>query len=488
MEKKNLLFVFADQWRGSAIGCAGEDPVLTPNMDSFCQDATCCDHVFSTFPLCTPHRGSLLTGRYPLSLGLFTNCKTGLDMRLRDEEVGIGQVLKEAGYQTAYIGKWHLDEPELNHSESPLSGAKNWDAFTPPGPRRHGFDYWYSYGAWDEHLNPHYWEDTPKMEQVHQWSVEHETDKAMEYLKDIRDKERPFALYVSWNPPHSPYDQVPERYFELYQDREIPLRENVELEDIHHHTGERVNYTKEDLVRATKQYYAAVSGLDDQFGRLLKCLKEEGLYEDTVIVLSSDHGDMMGSHGLMGKHVWYEESLRIPCIFRVPGSRKRVCRTCMASQDMMPTLLGLLGAEIPDCAEGDDCSEYLIQDKEDLERSSFICACPGRDVFLKKFRENGVNPQDFGWRGIRTQDYTYVMELGYDITPCPRRYLYHTSADPYQEHPLDLAGKEAGELAGKLEEQVKGWMERQGDGFLENWLSCAGTLEETEAGEKAEQQ
>ena len=110
-KKKNLLFVFADQWRADAMGFAHADPVITPNMDAFCADATYCDHAFSTFPVCTAHRASLITGRYPLSMGIFTNCKTGLSMRLEDDEIGVGQMLKQAGYETAYIGKGHLDEP-----------------------------------------------------------------------------------------------------------------------------------------------------------------------------------------------------------------------------------------------------------------------------------------------------------------------------------------------------------------------------------------
>ena len=81
-KKKNLLFVFADQWRAGAMGYAGEDPVMTPNMDMFCRESTYCDHAFSTFPVCSPHRASMMTGKYPLSLGVFTNCKNGLSMRL----------------------------------------------------------------------------------------------------------------------------------------------------------------------------------------------------------------------------------------------------------------------------------------------------------------------------------------------------------------------------------------------------------------------
>lgn len=473
-QRKNLLFVFADQWRADAMGYAQADPVQTPNMDAFCADSTYCDHAFSTFPLCSPHRASLLTGKYPLSCGFFTNCKPGLSMRLQDDERCISDVLSAAGYQTAYIGKWHLDEPEINHDPAPRSGARNWDAFTPPGPRRHGFDYWYSYGTYDMHLSPHYWADTPDMISPGKWSVEHETDKAIEYLNAVRDPRKPFALFVSWNPPHSPYDQVPDRYLALYPD--VKLKDNVSVCNLRHHTEEKVNYNEDDLRLTTRQYYAAVSGLDDQFGRLIDYLKQTGLYENTVIVLSSDHGDMMGSHGLMGKHVWFEESIRIPFVVRAQPGQKPFCRTCFGSQDMAPTLLGLLNLPVPASFEGEDCSSLILTEKENSERVSFLCACPGRDVFVKKFKEHGKDPMNFGWRGLRTQTHTYVMELGYDVQPVPARYLYCIQDDPQQMNPLDLTDSENRELAMKFEADVIKWLNRQADGFAANWLENADAL------------
>ncbi|MDU6628986.1 MAG: sulfatase-like hydrolase/transferase, partial [Lachnoanaerobaculum sp.] len=268
----NLLFVFADQWRAGAMGYAKEDPVKTPNMDNFCKESTYCDHTFSTFPVCSPHRASLMTGKYPLSSGFFTNCKKGLSLRLKDEEICVGQVLKKSGYETAYIGKWHLDEPEQNICEFPKSGARDWDAYTPPGVRRHGFDYWYSYGTYDMHLYPHYWHDSDEMIKVNKWSPEHETDKAIEYLSKIRDKSKSFAMYISWNPPHSVYSEVPDEYLKLYDD--VELKGNVIFENIHHHTGENAAMSEEELRLTTKQYYAAISGLDKQFGRLIAYLKE----------------------------------------------------------------------------------------------------------------------------------------------------------------------------------------------------------------------
>ena len=464
----NLLFVFADQWRAGAIGYAREDPVKTPNMDKFCKESTYCDHIFSTFPVCSPHRASLMTGKYPLSSGFFTNCKKGLSLRLKDEEICVGQVLKRSGYETAYIGKWHLDEPEQNICEFPKSGARDWDAYTPPGVRRHGFDYWYSYGTYDMHLSPHYWHDSDEMIKVNKWSPEHETDKAIEYLSKIRNKSKPFGMYISWNPPHSVYSEVPDEYLKLYDN--VELKENVIFENIHHHTGENAAMSEEELRLTTKQYYAAITGLDKQFGRLIDYLKENDLYEDTLVILSADHGDMMGSHGLMGKHVWYEESIKIPFVVHLSENKNKRCSTCMGSQDMMPTVLGLLGCAIPDTVEGEDCSKFIKGD-EDADRVSFIMACPGRADFVEKFKKAGKNPAEYGWRGIRTKRYTYVMELGYDVIFNPKRYLYDIQNDPLQKRTLDLELEENKQLAGNLEEEVIKWLKRQNDGFYKNWNS-----------------
>lgn len=463
-KKKNLLFVFADQWRRDAMGFAKKDPVKTPNMDEFAESSVFCTDAVSVFPLCSPHRASLLTGKNPLKTGVFTNCKTGLNMGLKTEEVCIGDVLKSCGYQTGYIGKWHLDEPEQNYSSNPESGAQNWDAYTPPGPKRHGFDFWYSYGACDHHLHPHYWMDSSKQIQINEWSPKHETDIALEYMEK-HSGEEPFALFISWNPPHSPYDQVPRKYLELYNE-ELPLKENVDLTNIHHHTYEPVGYSKEELIQVTKEYYAAVSGLDDQFGRLIKKLKEMGIYDDTVIILSADHGDMMGSHGLMAKHVWYEESIGIPLVVGGGGLKKGTCRTLIGSPDFMPTILGLLELPIPPTVEGIDCSQDIKGNPEHKDHICFLAACPGRDIFLKNFEEAGKNPMDFGWRGVRTSEYVYIIDVGYQTTPKFIRYLYNLEEDPLQMIPEIIQNPTEHPVACDLENRLIEWMTEQKDGFL----------------------
>lgn len=465
-KQKNLLVVFADQWRREAMGFAGKDPVLTPNMDAFAEASVYCTDAVSTFPLCSPHRASMLTGRHPLSTGVFTNCKAGLSMRLKDSERGIAQCLKERGYRTGYIGKWHLDEPEQNISSNPESKAMNWDAYTPPGIRRHGFDYWYSYGACDQHLSPHYWRDSPEQICIREWSPKHETDMAIKFMEKQK-QEGPFALMVSWNPPHSPYDQVPQNYLDLYEE-EVPLKENVERKDIHHHTYEYAGYSKEELQTVTKQYYAAVSGLDDQFGRLVKWLKDNRLFDDTLIVLSADHGDMLGSHGLIAKHVWYEESIGIPLVIGGAGLLSGVCRTVIGSPDLMPTLLGLLEQPVPSETEGVNCAQNIRDRSFNKNKSCYLAACPGRDVFLKRFQAAGKNPMDYGWRGIRTPEYTYIIDAGYETEAEVKRLLYNLRTDPLQMKPMEIAEAEKNETACILEKKLVYWLRKQKDGFLQH--------------------
>lgn len=464
--RKNLLFIFADQWRRHAVGCANADQVITPNMDSFARESVYCQNAVSSFPLCSPHRASLLSGRGLQAHGVFTNCKTGLSMRLKDEEVCIAQVLQDKGYKTGYVGKWHLDEPEINNNAAPKSGAANWDAYTPQGIRRHGFEFWHSYGACDEHLTPHYWENSEKQLKYDEWSPIHETDIALNFLKTA-GKENPFCLFLSWNPPHSPYNLVPEKYLKLYENKEINFRNNVDYENIHHHTGEEAQYTKEKLLEITKQYFAAVSGLDDQFGRILAQLKEEDLLKDTIIVLSADHGDMLGSHGLMAKHVWYEESTGIPFIIGGAGINKGNCATVFGSADIAPTLLDLLNAPVPTQMEGKSIANDIINCETNKNSFTFMAACPGRDVFLKEFAAAGKNPRDYGWRAIRTFTHTYVLDAGYAPAATVKltRLLYDNIADPYQLSPI-LIDSTSNNIAQKTENILIEELKKASDGFL----------------------
>lgn len=464
-KKTNLLYIFADQWRRQAVGFMKEDAVQTPNMDAFSKESLVFNHAISCTPLCSPHRAALLTGKYPQSNGVYTNCKIGADVMLSPEEICIGDVLKGSGYRTGYIGKWHLDLPEQNLTAEPISGAQEWDAYTPPGPKRHGFDFWYSYGADDNHLAPHYWRDRPEQIQPKQWSLEHETDVAIDFLRQ-QSSERPFALYLSWNPPHPPFHLVPDKYKKQYAQGPVNFRPNVSADSLMAHTGERMDSGADMLEQYTREYFAAITGMDEQFGRMIQVLTELGLDENTIVVLSSDHGELLGSHGLMSKHSWHEESIGIPCIMRWPkhiGSGQT--ELLFNSVDVMPTLLGLLGEEIPSGVEGNDYSRNLLYGIESKVSSAFISAFPGRKEAIEEFASKGLDNRKYGWRGVRTHRYTYVVHKGYAPNQSTERLLYDNVADPYQMRPIKIEEASLHLIADQLEEELKEWLRKVGDQF-----------------------
>lgn len=463
--KPNVVYLFADQWRRQAVGYANEDPVYTPNMDQFATESAVFTQALSCSPLCSPQRASMLTGKYPMGTGIFTNCKVGADIMLQPDEICVSDVLEQAGYQTGYIGKWHLDLPEKNVTDHPESGADGWDAFTPPGAKRHGFDYWYSYGAWDHHLAPHYWMDSPEKIQVDQWSVEHETDKAVEFIKNRNDAE-PFALFVSWNPPHSPFDEVPEKYKAYYQDMTAGFRGNVNTDTFMVHTGEEVEGGRKELEEKRKDYFAAITGIDENAGRILDTLKEENLDENTIVVLTADHGEMMGSHGIMAKHVWYEESIGVPFCVRWPGViEPQTTDALLNTVDIMPTLLGLADLKVPETVRGEDLTGVLKGDGSGPDKA-FLCAYPGRKEALDLFEEHELNNLAYGWRAVRTKEYVYVIHRGYAPNQQTIRLLYDLKDDPYQLEPEEFNRTPKEGVAKELEKELFVWLEEQKDPFL----------------------
>ncbi len=460
----NLLFVFADQWRKQSLGI--EDPkIITPNFDAFAKDSVYFQNAVSNCPLCSPYRGCLFTGKYPVQNGIYGNCMTGYDIALREDDIALSDVLYDQGYRTGYIGKWHLDEPELNHSDHPRSGAANWDAYTPQGPRRHHFSYWHAYNADNDHLSPHYWEDSPERIDIAQWSPIHETDKALEFL--AQSSEQPFALFVSWNPPHPPFDRVPEQYVRMYDDLD-ELPHNVpEADRYDNQTGEPGIVGTEQLKLAMRRYYGAISGLDEQFGRLMTFLKDNDLYDNTLIVLTADHGEHLGTHGLVGKHTWYEQSVCVPLMMRYPD---KLCprreELCISTVNLPSTMLSLMDLDRSEVA-GPDVSRYLVQQSRPDEDCAFLSAYVSRDIFIEAFQMLGIKPVDVGWRGIRDRRYTYVLFRGYMPEDRPCALLYDRENDPDQAAPVEMGKRIDHTAAVHLHEKLMRHLKTENPGFYQ---------------------
>jgi arylsulfatase A-like enzyme len=465
-EQPNLLFVFTDQHRKQALGFMNEDPVLTPNLDKLAREGMAFTNAVSTCPICSPFRAMLMTGRFPMSTGITSNCMPGTDLEIDEKETCIGDILKSRGYWTGYIGKWHLEIPSLNKSENPEDAATDpWDGWTPPGPRRHGFDFWYAYNCNGKHFDPNYWQYSPERIDIDQWSVSHETDKAIEFIEHCPEN-IPFALFLSWNPPHNPYI-APEQYMELYAGREIPDRPNVKPDE---------RYRKR-----FKSYLAAVSSCDDHMGRLMDHLEMKGLSENTIVVFTSDHGEMMGSHGRYAKSVWYDESIGIPFIIRWKGKIKPgIERMPFACYHFMPTLLGLMGIDIPESVEGTSYAELIKGGEQDRATSAVIAAYGNPAKLLAvgqkpsiwalqadSLHRSGVDWRTVGYRGLRTDRYTYVVSRnrkGGNL----RRLLYDNQEDPYQLNPSSGVHANEQKIMQELDNELQECLDRMHDPFSLN--------------------
>jgi arylsulfatase A-like enzyme len=349
------------------------------------------------------------------------------DLRLPPDSTTIAHVLRDAGYQTGYVGKWHLD------------GGIRKPGFVPPGWRRQGFDFWAANECNHSYFDSQYFRDTPDSIPIKRYETEVWTDLALEFLRD-RSRTQPFFLSLSYGPPHNPY-VAPERFLKQYDPQRITLPENFALD----------GRTPPKDVAA---YYAMVSSIDEQVGRLVDQLKQDGEYENTIIFFTSDHGDMVGSHNKIQKRLPFDESVRIPGIMSWPGviPAGQTSDMIFNQPDFMPTLLGLCGIDAPDSVQGYDLSSTILGRSEEEQECGY----------LQIFGKCDWQEVPDGWRGVRTKRYTYCR---FREKPW---MLFDRQTDPWELHNRidDLS------YTGVLEEMdtmVTREMERTGDSWENNW-------------------
>lgn len=389
----NLLFVFADQWRAQAFGYAGDPNASTPHLDAFAARSVNFTNAVSGCPVCSPYRASLMTGVYPIRHGMMVN-----DQSLSDRFAGpfLGDALRAAGYRTAYIGKWHLD----GHGRQ---------TFVPPA-RRLGFEWWKGFECSHHyHESYYYFGDDPRPRRWAGYDADAQTAEACRFLREQNGR-APFALFLSWGPPHSPYGGAPEPFASRHDPGRIRLPPNVPAE------------AAEPARRQLAGYYTHGSALDAAFGRLLDTLAATGRDRDTIVVFTSDHGDMLGSQGQFRKQKPWAESIRVPLLVAHPDAPGgRADDAPFDAPDWMPTLLALCGAPIPDAVQGRDCSRAILEGAP----APIVEALLALYVPFHEWRyENGGRE----YRGLHDRRYTYVRTLEGPWL------LYDNRADPWQQH------------------------------------------------------
>jgi arylsulfatase A-like enzyme len=426
--RPNVIFITADQMRAQAPGCMGNEQIKTPNIDKLAAQGILFTNAISNFPICTPARAMWLTGRYPVSTGVISN-----DMQLPFHEVTSAEILRANGYMTGYIGKWHLDGPDRK-------------GFTPPGQRRQGFDYWAAANICHKYFQAFYYKDIPEKIHIDGYQPDHETNLAIQFLEKYRKE--PFFLNLHWGPPHDPYI-APREYLILYDPEKIKLRENVT-----HCVPKNIHSAIRQQISA---YYAAITNLDWNMGRLLKAIDDLGLTDNTVVIFTSDHGDMLFSLALQFKLWPYEESIRVPLIVRYPAGGSIGIRNdfFIGSVDIMPTILSLCNMNIPKNVQGIDFSKSINGEKgPDPESALIMCVQP----CARYIDRAGLQ----AWRGLRTKRYTYVRFKHEDWC------LYDNEKDPYQRRNLfavDYNKPEVKELRNKLNSELHIRLHAIGDTF-----------------------
>lgn len=451
----NLLFIFPDQWRGSAIGFLDEEPVVTPRLDKLAAQSLVLTQAVSNFPVCSPYRAMLMTGQYPHANGVTSNCNSKTEpfgVELGKNARCWSDVLADKGYAQAYIGKWHLESPRKPYVKSYNNRPDfAWNEWTPPD-RRHGFDYWYAYNTFDRHNTPEYWAtDTPRdgRVKVEQWGPEHEADQAIAWLRNADAKMRkagqPFAMVISMNPPHMPYHMVPEKYLKAYADKTdaqlVNGRPNVLPAE-----SRWGKYTRAQL----RNYYAQITGVDEQIGRILDAVDALDLADNTIVVVSSDHGNCLGIHGFISKNNHYEESMRIPLIVRWPSKIKpRRDDLLISVPDLYPTILGLMGFsdDVPKTVQGASYANLFRTGKGERPTSQLYMYLPPGEPTI-------------GRRGVRTHRYTMMIER----KPEGDQYTLHDNvADPYQLK--NIADTKPQIIRKLIRDELTPWLKRAGDAW-----------------------
>lgn len=391
-EKPNIIFILTDDQRWDALGYAGNTIIQTPHMDQLAGSGLYFQNAFVTTPICAASRASLFTGLYERTHD-FTFGKPPLDDRYMLESYPF--LLKTAGYRTGFVGKFGVEVNEgimdtLFHSSVPS---------------------WYPYFVEIDG------------EQVHLADVN--GNHAMDFIR--ANKEQPFCLSLSFWSPHAD-DGEEQQYFwpvycnSLYGDVEIPVPETADpdffrsLPDFLKTTMNRERWywrydTPEKYQEMVKGYYRMISGVDHVIGRIQRTLEEEGLADNTVIILMGDNGYFLGERGYAGKWLMYEHSIRVPLIIYDPrepeADRGKSIREMVLNVDVTPTILDLAGLEIPERYQGESLAAFYNGSPEDW-RSSVFCE--------HRLENNDLLPKtecfrDETWKFIRYEARPELLEL-----------------------------------------------------------------------------
>ena len=479
--KPNLLFIFTDQQRRDTLSCYGSCQALTPNLDSLASESFVFQNAYVTQPVCTPSRSSIMTGLYPHTTGCTAN-----NIPLRPETPTIAEMVSEE-YLRGYYGKWHLGDEVL-----PQHGFEHWVSIE---------DYYRRYYSRPEFLSRfsdyHHFlirqgftpdtaapepgtADAQTFDRYMAASLPERYTKAAflgrEAARFIREhRAQPWVLYVNFLEPHDPYTGPlnglcpPDQAVTAPAFRREPGVGAAEINRLLAKFYRDVMLEGHDLSNERgcrelrSKYLGNLALMDRAVGGILRTLDECGLKESTIVVFTSDHGDMMGDHGIFEKCVLYEEAVAVPLLVRVGwlGQTQHMVPGRVSQIDLVPTLLELLDEPQPSGLQGRSLAAVL-RGEESLE---------GNDVFIQWNGHNGRPPRDIpshvpasAWDGVSGPWRTVISSDGWklNLSASDRCELYDLNDDPHELQNLYHAPGQRRRVR-ELTARIRGWQERSGD-------------------------
>ena len=451
-DRPNIILCMCDQLRAFEVGCYGNPVIRTPHLDRLAAEGVRFETVVTTFPVCMAARSVTLSGQYnrcctggvgnvctPLPGGVVHFPQYPVNGRPHLQDPTLAEVLRDRGYRTSAIGKWHIHSwphdvgfedyviPRMNHAHrAQLFSENGGPEFSPDG-----------------------------------FSVDYECDRVEELIRRRAGEAEPFFLFYNLSPPHCPMSDGPERYLSMYRPEDIPIRANVDLDtplrDQEHwfkiyrwdyrYYNLHLPYTEDlpadfTLRRVIAEYYGMTTWVDDAVGRMLAALDRADLARDTIVVFTSDHGDYLGSHGRVQKGDLHEESIRIPMLVRWPARVRpaTVTTQVMGLVDTMPTLLGLLGEAVPAHVHGRSLASVVRGEVSALEDGDHAVVETGHGV------------------GIRTPSHLYGLPFRQgtrELAESPH-YFWDVAADPFELRNLAGSGAQPA-LARDLDRRLRAW-------------------------------
>lgn len=369
-QKPNILFFQVDQLFATALTAYG-GPAITPNLDRLAANGVVFENAYCNYPLCAPSRASMATGKLCSEIGAYDNAA-----ELPASVPTYAHYLRDLGYVTALSGKMHFIGPDQHHGfeqrltpdlyPADFSWVPNW-----------GYE-----GKRDTN-DPRTVRIAGKAKHTMQMEFDElSTKQAIEFIRKPQD--RPFFLQVSWTHPHDPY-LCPKAFWDLYDDHPLPVPAVPALEDSAHDQHSLrllkdfgmygVTFSEDEIANARRGYYGAVSYIDAMVGEILDALETSGLAENTAVIFTSDHGDMLGERGLWMKKHFFDPSLKVPLLLYAPWIEPQRVAELSSLVDLLPTFCGLATGENwaseVEQLDGTDLTQFLDQDPKARNRTIF---------------------------------------------------------------------------------------------------------------------